>query len=141
MMNQMLIALILLTSLPALANRLPVKADFLKFKYLEIEGTAEADCTHTTANSIDWEVTCRLKEKDLKYTVHLLLNYYPMTNEGFAAYELLYWVNDKSASVPAGDSVSQWTYLDSPKSKIKKMQTRLGIENDASYLQMQLDLR
>src|SRR5207248_2055315 len=74
-----------------------IDRDAIQFRYLEIEGSQEADCKHGSSNGIDWEVSCKVANKELKYLVHLVLSYYPMTNEGFAAYELLYWVTDSNS--------------------------------------------
>lgn len=91
------------------------------------------------SNPYDRNVFCSLNGIKHWFLVHLVLNYYPKTNEGLGAYEMLYWVTDfTDPKQPRSDSHTLWIHNSSAENRVKLFESSVGIENDNAYLRLKI---
>jgi hypothetical protein len=119
------------------------KASQMSFRYQEnLEPWASADCKHERATSglFEWNVYCDVGGTVHAYGVHLVLSFYERTRRGPSAYELLYWVTDRTRTPALGfTSTSLWFYNTQDTNRAALMEVGLGVENDAASLWLSLE--
>lgn len=121
------------------AERQNVKSNEITFIHIQNESPWEsAKCTHFSAEqSYDWNVTCDLNGTIKTYLVHLALDFYPFSQFVKSAYELLYWITDRSnPSSPKFSSTSMWIHssLEDPRANL--FEVGLGVDEDHATLKL-----
>ena len=107
----------LVAASPALAaeRAVAVDPDQLTFVYQELlEPFDRTDCKHEKSDVglFEWDVYCKLGTRVHEFAVHLVLSRYGRTRYGLSAYEMLYWVTDRSQPrVREFDSTTVWFHL------------------------------
>jgi hypothetical protein len=103
-----------------------------------VEPWDSVTCKHekATVGMFEWDVYCLVGRKVHRYSVHLVLSFYPLTRYGGSAYELLYWVTDWTTPRPVSDSTTTWFHQKLPDSKAAVIEAAQGIENDLSSLRL-----
>ena len=117
------------------------RASELEFKYQDNFAPWEiGKCKHQKVEgpAPDWDVTCDFKGKIKKYTVHLVVNYYPKTNYGESAHEILYWVTDRTNKEIRYDSSTIWLHANKSDSRATMIQLAQGVENDMASLRLEI---
>jgi hypothetical protein len=144
-MKYALLALGVLLALHPTAAQAKGRERSMQFVYQSMsEPFEKGNCTHQKDASLpyDYTVSCPLRGRTTSYRVHLALSYYPKTNLGLSAYEILYWVTDiTDPQHPKGDSSTFWIHQDTPNAKPTVFQLSQGIENDTAALQLVVDNR
>jgi hypothetical protein len=139
-----LFVLIIAGLLPSVAdasqNSFRLDPEQLEFRYQELlEPFDQVECKHEKAavGLFEWDVYCKLGEQIHVFAVHLVLSRYGRTRYGESAYELLYWVTDRSQSqVRVFDSSTLWIHLDQAQTRASVIETSVGIENDLAALRL-----
>lgn len=132
---------LLLLCLPALGGtvRSP-EVTFLYQKLTEPFDSAPCQFEMSPTNPFDRTVRCELNGVRHEFDVHLMLSFYPKSNEGGSAYELLYWVTDLSEPKPKHDSHTLWFHNENSDDRARVIESSVGIEDDNAYLRMKIRL-
>lgn len=137
--------LVALTLMAALQPEAKARSQSMRFTYQSLQQPfPKWNCTYEKEAQLPYGylVKCPLARRTTAYRVHLKVSYYPKTNLGLSAYEILYWVTDVTDPArPVSDSSTTWIHQDSPNAKPTVLQLSQGIENDAAYLQLVIDNR
>lgn len=114
----------------------------MNFHYQELGGDYQRyACEHKPDTPFDWIVSCDLNGKMHTYSVHFSIRFYAGSQYGAGAYEVLYWITDRTHPQRKFDSSTIWIHNDSAKTRMNVMTLNQGIEEDLAYLQLFLDLR
>ncbi|MCX6123550.1 MAG: hypothetical protein NTV34_02195 [Proteobacteria bacterium] len=116
----------------------------LSFLYQQNESPwGSSKCSHVAFNEYyDWTVKCEVKGSPKSYLVHLALNFYPSSNFGKSAYELLYWITDHSIPGQAHfASTTVWLHNSMADARGTLIEAALGLEEDAASLRLAIDLQ
>ena len=112
----------------------------LHFEYQSLlEPFSAHSCSHQQASAsvYDWDVRCVVDGKAKKFFAHVAVSFYPKTNFGVNAYEVLYWVTDTTNPSEFKHSSSTfWIHNSSPDNKMQVLEASQGIENDRAYLKL-----
>lgn len=110
----------------------------LKFVYQELNSPWPSfACKHEEDGPFDWKVYCKLDNKVAEFGVHLLINRYAKTRFGQGAYEVLYWVTDRtSPKVRVYDSTTLWIHNSTNDNNVNQFNLNQGIVNDMAALQL-----
>lgn len=109
------------------------------FSYSTSDGEFQLSCKHWIANegAGDFSVICGKGTPTVKeYSVHLVVREHPRATK--TSFEILYWVTDRNtkASVPDFKSHSQIINV-AGSTKLQSFSMSQGLENDASFLQLE----
>jgi len=111
----------------------------LTFVYQELNSPWPSfACKHESDGPVDWKVYCKLdNNKVVEFGVHLLINRYTKTRHGLGAYEVLYWVTDRTlANVRTYDSSTIWIHNSTNDNFVNRFDLSQGIVNDMAALQL-----
>ena len=114
---------------------------FKKFEFTFVENLEPYEtfpCTHQKASVglFEWDVECAVREKRIKYWVHLAVSQYPETSFGKNAYEVLYWVTSPDSTTHRHSSTSLWIHNSEEKNRINRLAASLGIDEDNASLRL-----
>jgi hypothetical protein len=126
-------------------DALTLRPEQLAFHYQEsVDPWRRFACKHEKADVgvYEWDAYCKIDGVVHRYGVHLVLSYYPRTVYGHGAYEILYWVTDRTVRDEwTGHSSTIWIHLDDEKSRARVIELAQGVENDLAALGLTIDLR
>jgi hypothetical protein len=136
-----LVSSVILFSFPALAKsdktKLRITYENIKFYYQNADGSIRYRCKHSHIDEfgIDWNVYCyEGRERKRTYRVHLLINQHQRPVYPPTAFEVLYWVTDRSHGQPlkfTGNTL--WFFL-AKESPLAAIQLSQSVENDLARL-------
>ncbi len=132
--------------LPTFSSAVELKPEQVRFQYLGLfEPYVTGTCTHMLndpdQNPFDWDVLCNVEGKVHRYTVHLAVDFYPKTAQGVSAYEILYWVSDSTLAKTNHSSSTTWVHNTEANNRMAFLELSQGIEDDAAYLKLELNLK
>ena len=115
-----------------------IKEEDVTFRYQSNDGTFDLECTHVFDNpeAHDWDVWCGKGSGTnvfRQFRVHFMVRALEHRTLQKSAYEVLYWVIDRSTKKPQFDSTSTWLQFDNL-SKLEVMSFSQGVENDYAML-------
>jgi hypothetical protein len=119
--------------------------DSLLFEYVENLDPGEVfPCAHEKASVglFEWDVVCKIRNKELRFFVHLAVQEYQKTKFGKNAYEILYWVTHRDSPLPHRySSTSIWIHNSEEMNRMNRFVSSLGIEEDNASLRLTLKLQ
>jgi hypothetical protein len=117
-------------------------AEQMSFRYQgNLEPWPSTDCKHEKAASglFEWNVYCLVEGRLHTYGVHLVLSFYQRTRRGNSAYELLYWVTDRTHTPTLGyTSTSMWFYNSEDTNRAALIEVGQGVDDDDASLWLTL---
>ena len=86
----------------------------------------------------EWDVDCKVRNKTVRFWVHLVVQRYEKTQFGKNAYEVLYWVTN-TANRHRHSSTSLWIHNNEEANRMNRFVSSLGIEEDNASLRLTLN--
>jgi hypothetical protein len=115
----------------------------LKFNYQELNSPwASYSCKHEEDGPVDWKVYCLIDQgKVVKFAVHLIVNFYQKSTYGNSAYEVLYWVTDRTEpNRRTYDSTTMWIHNTEAKNRATRFEIGQGVLNDMVSLRLEISM-
>lgn len=120
-------------------ERQPDPGRDFEFSYESSDGEIALECKHWLENDLpmDWKVLCGPGTPlEREFLVHLIIRGYRRAAKPQQAYEILYWVINRSTEFKSRyTSSTSWIELDT-ESRLHQMSLSQGVENDYAQLKL-----
>ncbi len=121
---------------------LKITAENLKFNLQPVQGAVELKCEHRLVNEAaqDWEVLCKDSGGKVKnkYSAHLWVSRYSHNAGPKVSFEVLYWIDDRSAPKdPKSVGSTTWFHMNEDTS-LHSLQINQFVDNGQASLEMEV---